>query len=304
MEYKHLILLIFLIFLQKSESACPAGAVQSISDSTVCYSFYSVELAFTDAEQTCTDLRGHLVSIKDGFVNTFLAEQAQKIFKKTNASTFWSGASDLASSGVWSWTDGTPFSYNNWADGEPNDGAGADCGQVQMADGLWKALNCFSKLPFICTTPTVNADTCPATCDDGWAVFNGSCYKLGFNAKFDDAEAGCVSNGGHLASIHSTQESIFVSELARTGMMQDTSKEPWIGLKTEDGSNWAWTDSTPLDFTDWGTNQPATSATKKCGQIFVDKSVWPQDAGLYEKWQNYDCTTSARAYICKKPPNT
>ena len=251
-------------------------------------------------------------------MNFFLG-QAQTIFKKINASTFWIGASDLAASGVWSWTDGTAFSYHDWKTGEPNNSPGSDCGQVQMADGLWAATNCFTKLPFVCTTPAVTGATCPVTCDEGWAVFNGSCYKLGFNAKFDDAEASCVSSGGHLASIHSTQESIFVSGnsngffyflingfsgLARTGLTEDSSKQPWIGLKTQDGSNWAWTDSTKFDFTDWGTHQPANSTNKKCGQIFVDKSIWPQDAGLYEKWQNYDCTTTARAYICKKTPNS
>lgn len=117
----------------------------------------------------------------------------------------------MAASGVWSWTDGKPFTYHDWKTGEPNDSPGSDCGQIQIADGLWSALNCFTKLPFICTTPAVTGATCPATCDDGWAVFNQSCYKLGFNAKFDDAEASCVGSGGHLTSIHSTQESIFVS---------------------------------------------------------------------------------------------
>ncbi|KAE9551548.1 hypothetical protein FO519_005241 [Halicephalobus sp. NKZ332] len=46
-------------------------------------------------------------------------ENAGTIFKKANATDFWIGASDLVSSGVWTWTDGTPFSYNSWASGEP-----------------------------------------------------------------------------------------------------------------------------------------------------------------------------------------
>lgn len=79
MGYKNLLLLIFLIYLQKSESTCPAGAIQSIADSNVCYSFYSVQLSFTDAEQTCTDLRGHLASINNGFINTFLTGLIFKI---------------------------------------------------------------------------------------------------------------------------------------------------------------------------------------------------------------------------------
>ncbi|KAE9548049.1 hypothetical protein FO519_008739 [Halicephalobus sp. NKZ332] len=300
MEYKKLIspILLAFVILQKSEATCPAGAVQSIADTTVCYSFYSVELAFADAEQTCTDLRGHLASVSNGFVNNFITEQTQKIFKKINATSFWVGASDLASSGVWAWTDGSPFSYNEWKVGEPNPSQGSDCGQIQMEDGFWVAVNCFSKLPFVCTTPAVSAATCPATCDDGWAVFNKSCYKLGFNANFDDAEASCVSSGGHLASIHSTQESIFVSELARTGLMEDDSNQPWIGLRSQDGASWAWTDSSKFDFQDWGTNQPASPSTKKCGQIFVDKSIWPQDAGfLSDPSVCYSMLTTQTEYL-------
>lgn len=207
----------------------------------------------------------------------------------------------MASSGVWSWTDGKPFAYTDWKNDEPNLDPGMDCVQTEMVDGFWQAVNCFNKMPFICTTAALKADTCPATCDQGWALFNLSCYKLGFNADFDDSEAFCVTNGGHLASIHSTQENIFVAGLARTGMLEDGSKQPWIGLKTSDGSNWFWTDNTKLDFTSWGSKQPEIDNSKNCGQIFVDKSLLPSDSGLYEKWQNYDCSKSARAFVCKKP---
>ena len=140
-------------------------------------------------------------------------ENAQNIYKKKNATDFWIGASDLASSGVWTWTDGTPFGYNAWASGEPNGNAGSDCVSSKVADGTWVASNCFSTKPYICNVPPLPQHTCPARCDSEWAYFSesSSCYRTFYNAKWNDAEASCVSEGGHLASIHSSAENSFVA---------------------------------------------------------------------------------------------
>lgn len=141
----------------------------------------------------------------------YVLEQAQKIYVRSNATNFWTGANDLVSSGVWSWTDGKPFSYADWAQGEPSTQFGNDCVKVSMTNGFWIADNCYQKFPFICSTPSLLGPTCPARCDSGWSLYNSSCYKVNFNHNWDDAEADCVTNGGHLASIHSTQENIFLS---------------------------------------------------------------------------------------------
>jgi hypothetical protein len=299
------VLFVFLsLIVSQIYGTCPSGSVQSITTSTICYSFYSVPQSYADAEQICTDQRGHLVSIDNGFTNVFITEQAQKIYVRLNATNFWIGANDLASPGVWSWTDGKPFSYADWGQGQPSTEFGNDCVKVSMTNGFWLATNCFEKYPFICIIPSLLGPTCPARCDSGWSLYNSSCYKMNFNHNWDDAEVDCVTNGGHLASIHSTQENIFISTLARTGLDSDTSKQPWIGLKSTDGSNWFWSDGTPTDFKAWGNKQPDSGNTKQCAQIFADKSNWPQDSGLYEKWQSFDCSKSARAYVCKKAATT
>uniref|UniRef100_A0A914E9L1 C-type lectin domain-containing protein n=1 Tax=Acrobeloides nanus TaxID=290746 RepID=A0A914E9L1_9BILA len=51
-------------------------------------------------------------------------------------------------SGKWQWHDGTPFSYTNWAQGQPG---GGSCLAFQPFNGLWYALNCESmKATYIC----------------------------------------------------------------------------------------------------------------------------------------------------------
>ncbi|MEO7312192.1 MAG: HYR domain-containing protein [Chitinophagaceae bacterium] len=62
----------------------------------------------------------HLVSIGDAAENAFILSVAP--------TTFWTGGYQNTASpaysepaGGWEWTDGTPFTYTNWQNGEPND---------------------------------------------------------------------------------------------------------------------------------------------------------------------------------------
>ena len=83
---RYLIFILTAFFLFSfAESGCPAGSLQSLTDATKCYSFISSPTEFLNAEQTCVDLNGHLASVGDGFINTFLAG---KLFKSEPQSFF------------------------------------------------------------------------------------------------------------------------------------------------------------------------------------------------------------------------
>lgn len=142
-----------------------------------------------------------------------MSENGQNIYKKVNATDFWIGGSDLLITSNWTWTDGTIWSYTSWANDEPNNNPGSDCVSSRLSDGLWIASNCFKRKPFICQIPPLPVVKCPNFCDSEWAFFNesDSCYKTFYNLKWNDAEATCVENGAHLASIHSDAENSFVA---------------------------------------------------------------------------------------------
>lgn len=54
----------------------------------------------------------------------------------------WIGFGDGASEGNFTWYDGAPVNYSNWAPGEPNNAGGdEDCTQI-YPDGSWNDLNC------------------------------------------------------------------------------------------------------------------------------------------------------------------
>uniref|UniRef100_A0A914R3K8 C-type lectin domain-containing protein n=1 Tax=Panagrolaimus davidi TaxID=227884 RepID=A0A914R3K8_9BILA len=303
--FKFIAILLFLNALNSFEASviCPTGSVPALNDNTLCYSFLSSSTEYLNAEQLCVDLGGHLASIDSAFTDTFLNQKAETSFKNTNASDFWVGANDLSSSGVWTWTDGKPFTFTDWAQGEPSNDAGSDCVGVQLANGLWAAQNCYQRKPFICAIPGTEAKTCPLYCPSEWSFFNltSSCYKVFFDSKWDDAEATCVSQGAHLTSVHSDAENVYVANLAHTTLKVSTPDQCWIGLYTEDKNrSWKWTDGTPVDFVKWAKHQPDHEGRENCVQIFSDNSEWPAENGWYQEYNNYDCNEKVRAFVCKK----
>ena len=49
------------------------------------------------------------------------------------------------------WTNGEPFSYNAWADGEPNNSGNEDCVELnRFGDETWNDIDCDQSLRFIC----------------------------------------------------------------------------------------------------------------------------------------------------------
>ena len=65
--------------------------------------------------------------------------------------TWWIGAADEWNEGVWGWTDGTPFDYSNWGQGEPNNLNNEDCAALNFfQDGTWIDAACGSQRKAIC----------------------------------------------------------------------------------------------------------------------------------------------------------
>jgi hypothetical protein len=92
---------------------CPPGFVQGLGQDD-CFKLSHYADAWYGAENDCRSKGGHLTSVSSAFANAFLRDQCA-LWSPTS---YWVGASRSISCGSWAWTDGTRFSYKNWARGK------------------------------------------------------------------------------------------------------------------------------------------------------------------------------------------
>lgn len=93
-----------------------------------------------DARAFCVSEGGDLASLHDEPTHQFLRGQ---VFL-TGSEAMWIGLSDLAEEGVWTWSDGTPFDFEAWADNEPGtDPELSDCVALwNHANNEWNDFSC------------------------------------------------------------------------------------------------------------------------------------------------------------------
>jgi hypothetical protein len=111
------------------------------------------------------------------------------------------------------------------------------------------------------------------------------CFR---NKSYAAAEADCVTQGGHLVSIHTqAQQDQIATAIA---LIADT---PWIiGLSdaAKEGT-YAWSDGSSLNFQPWADGQPNDgSGNDDCIQLV--SPTW--------KWNDRNCDTEL-PYVCKLP---
>ena len=116
----------------------------------------------------------------------------------------------------------------------------------------------------ICQRGGLNAGTATAAtttgtteCPYGWETYTGDgslvkCFKhCGDQQYATHAEQYCQAQGGHLASIHSSEEQNFLMQTF--GLTDDI----WIGaVDTDHNGAWEWTDGSTFDFSNWVSGQP------------------------------------------------
>uniref|UniRef100_A0A183F7S7 C-type lectin domain-containing protein n=1 Tax=Heligmosomoides polygyrus TaxID=6339 RepID=A0A183F7S7_HELPZ len=79
----------------------------------------------------------------------------------------------------------------------------------------------------------------------------------------------------------------------------------WIGLHQANypaDTTWTWTDGTAVDYLNWAPTQPSNSDGKEhCVEIYSDHlGKDPAKDNSFQKWNDYQCTETLRAFVCKK----
>ncbi|KAK6015729.1 lectin C-type domain protein [Ostertagia ostertagi] len=240
-----------LLLLPFAVADCPIGTTYH-PDFNRCYLFVAEPQPFGLAEDACVSNRGHIVSVMNGFENAMLAESA---VAQNLKSPFFVGMNKLQ--GNWSNSDGSAYTYTNWSPGPPGWWLDVDFLLQSFSIHLCHTRRCSSgfHLPNVCYTYVSSACTSTRPLRFGMDILPGYGFLLSNNffwATFDNAEEICVSEGGHLTSIHSTEENSFVIEIAESGNDYGDSNElTWMGLRQADyptKTDWTWTDGTPFDY--------------------------------------------------------
>ncbi|MEP7197641.1 MAG: HYR domain-containing protein [Saprospiraceae bacterium] len=99
-----------------------------------------------DAKIMCKFNGGNLAVIKNKSENKFISS-------KLMGTTAWIGASDERRESAFEWVDGTPFIYNNWQAGQPNNGNNNEDYVELFPDGYWNDQNGSISREFICQVP-------------------------------------------------------------------------------------------------------------------------------------------------------
>jgi hypothetical protein len=132
---------------ETDEAACGCDATLIEPDVIqVCTS----EASWSAAESACSGGGYHLLTLADA------SEQAAvEAVTAPYAADLWIGLNDRNVEGVFRWSNGTSFVYENWRYGEPNDyGANEDCVEIE-ASGFWDDDECALKQGYVCETNCV-----------------------------------------------------------------------------------------------------------------------------------------------------
>ncbi|XP_054912188.1 type-2 ice-structuring protein-like [Poeciliopsis prolifica] len=113
-------------------------------------------------------------------------------------------------------------------------------------------------------------------CPHGWRLIHGRCFKyVPRRMTWAKAERNCISMGGNLASVHSSDEYHGIQGL----ILQVTHemREAWIGgTDAAEENHWHWSDGTLMTFTYWCPGEPNNHAYHQhCMQMnFSGEKCW------------------------------
>ncbi|XP_018012021.1 macrophage mannose receptor 1 [Hyalella azteca] len=269
---------------------CASPYENFISFEDSCYKLVLDPKTWQEAEDYCISQGAHLTSVERITENSLIFAMAAGYGEEN----LWMGLNSNKKADQYLWVDGFPVLYTNWGPREPNvSNTDNRCVMISStADGTWYSRPCDQLQPFVCKhsegfipTPDPPSDgNCP---NPHWLDFGGGyCYLVvtDVTKTWNEANLGCIEEGGNLVSIHSQTESDLISKATATYQ-----HNLWCGLIQRDTS-YAWSDGSALDYLHWDEGEP-NSQDEICVEMYYYNE---------RVWNDKDCNNQ-RGYVCKAP---
>ncbi|XP_041821306.1 type-2 ice-structuring protein-like [Chelmon rostratus] len=130
----------------KRSTPCPGGWTPYKDR---CFTYVSTPMTWAHAERTCQNQGGNLASVHSFEEHHVI--QAMILLRTHSYPFTWLGGYDAAQEDIWFWSDGSPFNFEYWDVGQPDDHARAHClvmnyGEAKKFDDQ----SCFARRPFVC----------------------------------------------------------------------------------------------------------------------------------------------------------
>uniref|UniRef100_A0A1I7ZLS6 C-type lectin n=1 Tax=Steinernema glaseri TaxID=37863 RepID=A0A1I7ZLS6_9BILA len=264
-------------------------------------------LPFDQAEATCNYLGGHLASVHSAeeaaFINFFMSTDVSFV-----------GGVHVSDSDK-CWTDSSAVNGNFIPDSTDNEAYCIAYVEIGAIRHEFQPRSCQDPAPFVCQVSLSNPLTTPPTTTTAAAITKAPSASCPFQpygkpieideeltwkpystseyafikqaASFGDAEATCVSLGGHLASEHDNGQFLFIG--LQTPPLPFEPREFYIGAIQATDNSKCWTDGSEFNFD----REPIQGSTPLCVTQKAFGSV-----GF--KWSGVDCA-EAYPFICARP---
>ncbi|XP_041751389.1 macrophage mannose receptor 1 [Coregonus clupeaformis] len=261
-----------------------------------CFKFFTQphadEKTWFEARDYCRVIGGDLLSIHS---STDLQSM-----NHVHDGIAWIGLSAQDPNAGYTWTDGSPLSFQHWMEGEPNNYNGVEsCAEMRNSfwdeEGSWNDVNCEGYNDWLCEIPKGVTPLPPPNntvpeynvTEDGWLEYGGSQYY--FNTEMlamEDARYYCQQRHGDLVVINGQNENTFLWKKIHKERLGNH----YIGLTVDLDRSFGWMDGSPVVYQRWDNNQPDfKNNDENCVAMYASMGFW----------HDYNCGTQMRS-ICER----
>ena len=262
-----------------------------------CYKVIKTASTWQKAKDACNDEGTFLVDMHSN-------EEASAVYyllSSENVETAWTGLYYEEDAKQYKWSNKWYVTFTSWGPGQPDRKEGGGCVAVHRENGEWYDHVCTEAMPVVCKNtsapPITHPPEKPGRClNKEWMAIGGHCYYAHTGTGYDDVWADQVVECKKLhpmATIASIHDYATNDQLIKSISKNDIYADGWLGMYRSSRDNtWKWVDQTPVEYTNWGPDEPTDrSPAEDCALVDV-KSTPPG------QWFSYSCS-SYRGRLCK-----